>query len=64
MSDHNSTFPGRADLSAEAAEALLDARRMPHGAERIEALKRAGHLRNAADTYSYLFSVELASEGT
>ena len=37
------------DFEAEADEALAVARDMPPGPERIDALKRADHLRNAAD---------------
>jgi hypothetical protein len=38
------------DLDAEASAALLAARLMPAGPEKAEALRRAGLLRNAADT--------------
>jgi hypothetical protein len=37
------------DLHFEALAALEQARAMPHGAARSEALKRAGILQNAAD---------------
>jgi hypothetical protein len=37
------------DLEVEAITALEEARAMPHGPERMEAMKRAGILRNAAD---------------
>ena len=37
------------DWDALANEALMAARRMPKGPERIEALKQAGRLRMAAD---------------
>jgi hypothetical protein len=47
------------DLDAKAIEALEDAKRLAPGAERTEALKRAGQLCNAADTYRYLFANEL-----
>jgi hypothetical protein len=47
------------DLDAKATEALEDAERMAPGAERTEALKKAGQLCNAAETYRYLFSNEL-----
>ena len=36
------------DLDAEALAALEEARAMPHGPERTEAMKKAGTLRNAA----------------
>jgi hypothetical protein len=38
------------DLEAEALVALEQARRMPAGPERTEAMKKAGILRNAADS--------------
>ncbi|HEY8336649.1 MAG TPA: hypothetical protein VIQ05_22890 [Tardiphaga sp.] len=44
--------PSRPDLhdwDARATEALDAARKLPSGAARIEALKKAGVLRNAAD---------------
>jgi hypothetical protein len=46
--------PGRSgaenrDWDALAQEALDEARKMPHGAARTEALKKAGQLRLAAD---------------
>jgi hypothetical protein len=37
------------DWDALASEALMAARKMPKGPERIEALKQAGRLRMAAD---------------
>jgi hypothetical protein len=37
------------DWDALAQEALDEARKMPHGAARTEALKKAGQLRLAAD---------------
>jgi hypothetical protein len=37
------------DLDAEALAALDEARSMPHGPERTEAMRKAGILRNAAD---------------
>ena len=39
----------RLDLEAEALAALEQARALPHGPERAEAMKRAGILRNAVD---------------
>jgi hypothetical protein len=44
----------RLDLEAEALAALEEARAMPHGPERTEAMKRAGILRNAADIQGLL----------
>jgi len=47
------------DTEAEAIEALEKAQKLPPGKERTEALKKAGRLRNAADTYRHIFSNEL-----
>jgi hypothetical protein len=47
------------DLDGKAIDALMEARNMPPGPARIEALKRANQLGHAADTYKYLFSSEL-----
>lgn len=44
------------DLDAEAACALEAARNMKPGAERTEAMKRAGILRNAADLQGLFFA--------
>jgi hypothetical protein len=44
------------DLDAEASAALDEARAMPHGPERIEALKKAGMLRSAADSRGIIFA--------
>ncbi|MET0724076.1 MAG: hypothetical protein ABWY64_25055 [Tardiphaga sp.] len=41
--------PDLQDWDARAADALEAARQMPAGPERIEALKKAGVLRSAAD---------------
>ncbi len=49
------------DLDAKAIDALIEAQKLPPGSERTEALNRAARLRNAADTYSYLFSNELTA---
>lgn len=51
--------PHRHDWLARAAEALEKARRMKPGAERNEALKKAGQLQNAAEVMGYLKSKEL-----
>ena len=48
-------LPNR-DLDAEADEALEAARTMPSGQEKIEALKKAGLLRNAADAGGISFA--------
>jgi hypothetical protein len=50
--------PERHDWLARAAEALEKARNMKPGAERNEALKKAGQLQSAADTMGYLKSKE------
>ena len=47
------------DLDGKAIDALMEAQNMPPGPARIEALKRANQLSQAADTYKYLFSSEL-----
>ena len=39
---------GKHDLEVQASAALDEARAMPHGPERTEAMKKAGTLRNAA----------------
>jgi len=51
--------PDRHDWQARAAEALEQARRMKPGAERNDALKKAGQLQSAADMMGYLTSKEL-----
>jgi hypothetical protein len=47
------------ESDAEAIDALEKAQELPPGKERTEALKKAGRLRNAADTYKHIFSKEL-----
>jgi hypothetical protein len=44
------------DLDAEALVALEEARALPHGPERTEAMKKAGVLRNAADLQGISFA--------
>ena len=44
------------DLETEALAALEEARAMPHGPERSEALKRAGILQNAVDMQGLMFA--------
>jgi hypothetical protein len=44
------------DLHMEALAALEQARAMPHGPARSEALKRAGILQNVADMQGVLFA--------
>jgi hypothetical protein len=48
--------PSQRDLDAEAEEALEAARSMPYGPEKIEALKKAGLLRKAADARRVTFA--------
>lgn len=50
--------PDSIEWSAKADEALEDARRIPPGAERTEALKKAGLLRKAADAYGIIFAAK------
>jgi hypothetical protein len=44
------------DLDAQAQTALDEARAMPPGPEKTEALRRAGMLRNAADAKGFFFA--------
>jgi hypothetical protein len=44
------------DLDAQAQTALEEARAMPPGPEKIEALRKAGMLRNAADIRGFIFA--------
>jgi hypothetical protein len=46
----------RIDLDAQAQLALDEARAMPPGEEKREALRKAGALRNAADMGGFLFA--------
>ena len=57
--DSNEQSPERHDGLARAAVALEKARKMKPGAERNEALKKAGQLQSAADMMGYLKSKEL-----
>jgi hypothetical protein len=43
-------------LEVEALAALEEARAMPHGPERTEAMRKAGKLRNAADLLGITFA--------
>jgi hypothetical protein len=47
------------DWDAKTMETILEAQSLPPGSERIEALKKADQLRNSADVYRYVFSIEL-----
>ncbi len=49
MPRQNKDLRPKLDLEAEALAALEEARTMPPGPERNEAMKQAGILRNAAD---------------
>ena len=51
MTKRTQPTPDVYDLDAKAAAALDEARELPPGPERTEALKRAGLLRNAADVF-------------
>ena len=44
------------DLDAEAQAALDEAREMPQGPARTAALKKAGMLRNAADSHGIVYA--------
>jgi hypothetical protein len=44
------------DLEADALAALVQARTLPPGPERTEAMKKAGILRNAADLQGIFFA--------
>jgi hypothetical protein len=44
------------DPETQALVALEMARKLPHGSERTEAMKRAGKLRNAADRLGISFA--------
>jgi hypothetical protein len=46
----------KSDLEADALAALEEARAMPPGRERTEAMKKAGILRNAADLRGVFFA--------
>ena len=58
MSKHSSD---NRDLDPKAIETLMAAQSTARGPEQTEALKKADRLRQAADTYNYLFSRELKS---
>jgi hypothetical protein len=51
------------DWDARAQEALDEARKLPHGAERTEALRKAGQLRLAADMKQMLATRPNEPEG-
>jgi hypothetical protein len=46
------------NLEAKAVDALIADQNMPPAPEQIEALQKARRLRQAAETYNYLFSCE------
>ena len=53
------TFPDK-ELSAMAVKALMDARGLPPGPQQLDALKKAGQLCDAANSYHQLFAAERA----
>ena len=56
MPRQNKDLRPKLDLEAEALAALEEARTMPPGPERNEAMKQAGILRNAAELQGMSFS--------
>jgi hypothetical protein len=56
MSPDKKHLRSKLELEAEALAALEEARRMPAGPERTEAMKKAGILRNAADLQGVFFA--------
>jgi hypothetical protein len=56
MAQERNDRRAKVDLDAEALAALDEARAMPHGPERTEALKKAGILRKAADLQGISFA--------
>ncbi len=56
MVEENKSPRPRSDLEADALAALEEARAMPPGPERTEAMKKAGILRNAADLRGVFFA--------
>jgi hypothetical protein len=56
MSEEKKTPRPKIDLEAESLTALEQARLMPPGPERTEAMKKAGILRNAADLQGLFFA--------
>ena len=56
MAQRSRQSPDGLDLDSKAAAALEEARDMPPGPERTEAMKKAGILRNAADIQGVFFA--------
>ena len=56
MGEKRDDLRAQRDLQTEAITALEEARAMPHGPARSEALKRAGRLQKAADTQGLQFA--------
>jgi hypothetical protein len=56
MTQEKKDLRARLELEAEALAALEEARRMPPGPARTEAMKKAGILRNAADLDGLFFA--------
>jgi hypothetical protein len=53
--------PDSHDWAARAAETLAQAKKLPPGLERSEAIKKAGQLRIAADMKNWLMAKERAA---
>ena len=49
-------YVDRIDLDAQAQAALDEARALPPGPQKMEALRKAGTLRNAADIRGFTFA--------
>jgi hypothetical protein len=56
MTQEKKDLRPKLELEAEALAALEEARTMPAGPERTEAMKKAGILRNAADLQGLFFA--------
>jgi hypothetical protein len=56
MTQEKKDLRPKPELEAEALAALEEARTMPAGPERTEAMKKAGILRNAADLQGLFFA--------
>lgn len=56
MAEEKKDHRTKLDLEAEAVAALEQARMIPPGPERTEAMKKAGILRNAADLQGIFFA--------
>jgi hypothetical protein len=56
MAQKRKDLQPKLDLDAEALAALDEARALPHGPERTEAMKKAGILQNAANLQGIIFA--------